>query len=125
MTNKTIKNKYQLSPLNKEYNEHDYIEPFNINYLLFKNDIYRLIKFNDIRFILKNMTTKEQVYIKYTLFNALEKIHNIKEVIEERDIKGHPNKFLKTFTDDIYFYNHKETVKPNTRKRKPKQTTIF
>ena len=63
MTNKTIKNKYQLSPLNKEYNEHDYIEPFNINYLLFKNDIYRLIKFNDIRFILKNMTSKEIVYI--------------------------------------------------------------
>lgn len=131
MTNKTnikpIKNnKYQLPPLNgKEHNERDYIKPFNPIYILFKGDIYQILKFNDLRFILKNIITEEQVFIRWSLYITLEKIQNLKEAIEERDIKGHPNKFLKTFTDDIYFYNHKETPKPNTRKRKPKtQTTI-
>ena len=57
MTNKTTikpikNNKYQLPPLNgKEHNERDYIKPFNPIYILFKGDIYQILKFNDLRFI--------------------------------------------------------------------------
>ena len=35
-----------LEPLNKEWNEHDYIKPFNPIYILFKGDIYQILKFN-------------------------------------------------------------------------------